>query len=197
MIDLRIATLVPSPGTDLREFRYRGEDCMRVARSPDVGPSDGVALVADLVFGDGAIELTVASELAEGAGQMARGFVGLVFRAGDDGSTFDKFYLRPTNARADDQVRRNHSVQYACEPQWPWQRLRSETPEKYESYTDMEMGAWTAMRVEVAAEAARLYVNRNEHPSLIVDDLKGQKEGRVGLWIGPGTIGYFRQLDVT
>jgi hypothetical protein len=50
-------------------------------------------------------------------------------------SGFECFYLRPTNGRADDQVRRNHSVQYISFRGFPWYRL--ESPEKYESYTDL------------------------------------------------------------
>jgi hypothetical protein len=44
--------------------------------------------------------------------------------------------LRPTNGRADDQVRRNHSTQYISYPDFPWYRLREETPGMYESYSD-------------------------------------------------------------
>ena len=53
------------------------------------------------------------------------------------------FLLRPTNGRAEDQPRRNHSTQYVSEPDFPWQRLRQENPGVYETYTDLQPGVWT------------------------------------------------------
>jgi hypothetical protein len=44
---------------------------------------------------------------------LARGFAGIAFRVQPDLRTYDAFYLRPTNGRADDQVRRNHAAQYS------------------------------------------------------------------------------------
>lgn len=38
----------------------------------------------------------------------ARGFIGIVFRLRDD--RLEYIYLRPTNGRADDQVRRNRTL---------------------------------------------------------------------------------------
>ena len=58
------------------------------------------------------------------------------FRVAADASKYYGIYLRPTNARADDQVRRNHSTQYISFPDYLWLRLRTETPGKYEYYVD-------------------------------------------------------------
>jgi hypothetical protein len=150
-------------------------------------------------FSDGVIEAEVAGSLAPGAGTEARGFVGIAFRVQEDAATYDAFYLRPTNGRAEDQERRNHSVQYISLPEWPWFRLRKETPSKYEAYVDIEPGAWTKVKIEVRGEQARLYVHESEHPTLIVNDVKSGPAGRggVALWLEPGTIAYFRNLTVT
>jgi hypothetical protein len=44
---------------------------------------------------------------------------------------------------------------------------------------------------------ARLYVHDAAQPCLIVDDLKlGDSEGAVALWVGPGTEGYFANLQI-
>jgi hypothetical protein len=95
-------------------------------------------------------------------------------------------------------VRRNHSTQYASLPDYPWFRLRKETPGKYESYADLVAGKWTHLRVVVAGERASLYVNDAPQPALVVNDLKlGAARGKIGLWIGPGTIGYFSRMVVT
>ncbi len=150
-------------------------------------------------FTNGVIEAEIAGEPAPDAPEGARGFVGIAFRVRPDLRTYDAFYLRPTNGRADDQVRRNHSVQYISHPDWPWFRLRKETPERYESYVDLEPGKWTRIRIEVQGEVARLYVHGQSQPTLIVNDLKSGAAGRgaIALWINPGTIAHFRELRVS
>lgn len=107
-------------------------------------------------------------------------------------------YLRPTNGRVLDQVRRNHSLQYISYPDYPWHKLRKEFPEKYESYADIGPGEWIKVRIEVKGTLARLFINDAKQPSLIVTDLKHGEalRGNVGLWIGPGTEAYFRNLII-
>jgi hypothetical protein len=149
-------------------------------------------------FANGTLEVELAGEPAPGAGQGARGFVGIAFRLQKDKEAYDAFYLRPTNGRADDQERRNHSTQYVSHPDWPWYRLRKETPGRYESYVDLVPGQWTKIRIEVRGDRARLFVHGSEQPVLIVNDVKTGAPGRgaVALWIGPGTIAHFRDLTV-
>lgn len=197
MMLVDLSTLVPATCASVKQASYRGHGCLCLSSSGGGAPGAAVALLRGHRFSDGVVAVEVASQIAEGAGEFARGFIGCLFRGAEDNSTYDCFFLRPTNARADDQVRRNHTLQYVCEPEWPWHRLRGETPERYESYADMEAGEWTPMRIEVSAASARLFVNDAVQPSLIVNDLKGSGEGLIGLWIGPGTIGYFRDLRVT
>ena len=68
----------------------------------------------------------------------------------------------------------------------------------YESYTDLVPGQWTKVRVEATGGKARLYVDGAGQPTLIVNDLKhGESEGAIALWIGPGTEGYFANLQVS
>jgi hypothetical protein len=126
------------------------------------------------------------------------GFVGIAFRLHDDMKTYDAFYLRPTNGRADDQERRNHAAQYVSHPDWPWFRLRKETPSRYESYVDLEPEVWTKVRIEVRGERARLFIHGQQQPTLIVNDVKSGANGKgaVALWVGPGTAAYFRNLSV-
>jgi hypothetical protein len=158
-----------------------------------------LAVVEGLVFSSGVIEAELAGAPAPGAGEGARGFVGVAFRLQDDMKTYDAFYLRPTNGRAEDQERRNHAAQYISQPQWPWPRLRKETPSRYEAYVDLMPGVWTKIKIEVRGDRARLYVHDNEQPTLIVNDVKtgAAGKGSVALWVGPGTVAHFRNLSVT
>ncbi len=158
-----------------------------------------LAWIEGLDFSNGVIEAEISGVPAPGAAGGARGFVGIAFRLQPDMQTYDAFYLRPTNGRADDQERRNHSVQYIAHPEWPWFRLRKETPGRYEAYVDLVPGAWTKIRIEVRGASARLYVHGQEQPTLIVNDVKSgpQAKGAVALWLGPGTVAHFRNLTVT
>jgi hypothetical protein len=190
------AGLVPF-GVRIEAVAYRGRRGVQLTEDPS-SAGEAVALVEGSDFGDGVIEIDVAGSLAPGAPQDSRGFVGVVFRSAADASGFENVYLRPTNGRADDQLRRNHSTQYASIPDYPWHRLRRENPGVYESYTDLEAGAWTRLRIEVEGVKARLYVNEAAQPCLIVNDLKrGASRGLVGLWIGQGTEAWFSDLRIT
>jgi hypothetical protein len=158
-----------------------------------------LAVIEGTDFTNGVIEAEIAGAPAPGAPQAARGFVGIAFRVKPDMKTYDAFYLRPTNARADDQVRRNHSAQYVSEPDWPWPRLRKESPERYESYVDLEPGKWMPIRIEVDGEHARLYLHGQSQPTLVVNDLKSGAQGRgaIALWTHESTVAHFRALRVT
>jgi hypothetical protein len=62
----------------------------------------------------------------------------------------------------------------------------------------LEPGVWTPVRIVVNGARARLYVGGAGQPCLLVNDLKmGPAKGAVGLWVGPGTDGYFANLRVT
>ena len=173
-----------------------------VARNARLTPEqqaqfETLAIVEGTDFSNGVIEAEIAGIPAADAGPAARGFVGIAFRVKDP-QNYDAFYLRPTNGRADDQERRNHSAQYINHPAWPWFRLRKETPERYESYVDLVPGAWTKVKIEVRGDKARLFVHDQPQPTLIVNDVKSGAAGRgaVALWIGPGTVAHFRNLSV-
>lgn len=163
------------------------------------GAVEQLAVIEGLEFDNGVIEAEIAGAPMAGAFAGARGFVGLAFRVQNDMRTYDAFYLRPTNGRADDQVRRNHSVQYISHPEWPWFRLRKETPEKYESYVDLAPGEWTQVKIEVRGAQARLFVHGQPQPTLIVNDLKtgATAKGAIALWLDVGTEAHFRNLTVT
>jgi len=174
---------------------YEGKPAVRVDALPNAANGASYAILKGSRFHNGTIEVELAGKPAANARPGARGFIGIAFRV--QGNRFEYIYLRPTNGRADDQIRRNHSTQYAAYPDFDFDRLRKESPGKYESYVDLEPGAWTKYQIVIDGTKARLFVHGAAQPCLIVDDMKlGDSEGAVALFVGPGTEGYFANLKI-
>jgi hypothetical protein len=134
------------------------------------------------------------------------GFVGIAFRVAQDGAggsdkdaaKYELFYLRPGNSHSDDQAMRNHVVQYASEPGFDWYPLRRNWPEVYESHAELGFERWLKVKIEVAGRSAKLYLNDDPSPSLVVDGLKGESlHGGVGLWGYDGEEAYFSNVRIT
>lgn len=201
------STVSLTPSTQLRAFNvktepvtYKGRSAIRVIDAElgkDLDDSARFAVIAGSEFSDGVIELEIAGDALPGTPPSIRGFTGLAFHVAPDYKKYEAFYLRPKNGRSEDQVQRNHSAQYISVPEFPWQRLRSEFPEKYESYVDLVAGEWTKMKIEVKGAKAKLFVHGSEQPTLLVNDLKhGAGQGGLALWIGPGVVAHFASLRV-
>jgi hypothetical protein len=181
---------------------FRGRNCaeVRLAGAYPGPDRDYFAYVPGLDMHDGTIEVELAGAPLPGAPAGARGFVGLAFRIDETGGSFacECIYIRPTNGRADDQVRRNHSTQYFSYPGYDFDRLRREAPGRYESYVDVEPAQWTKVRIELSGSRADLFVGDAAQPVLIVTDLKRGPEARgtVGLYVDNGTDGHFCNLRI-
>jgi polyphosphate kinase 2 (PPK2 family) len=70
--------------------------------------------------------------------------------------------------------------------------------QKYESYADLVPDEWTHLRIKVSGATAQFYVGAAAQPALIVHDLKRGPDthGTVGLFVGNGTNGHFRNLSI-
>jgi len=177
-----------------------GGKTIRVTKDPKIQEVDE-ATYARLVgsdFKNGIIEVQALSRLLPDAPDYARGFIGLAFRIDENNSTFEGIYIRPTNGRAEDAFRRNHCTQYFSYPDFKFDRLRDEFPEKYESYADIGLDEWICLKIEVKGEKAMLYLNGDKQPVLTVDGLKHGPDfsGGIGLWVDIGTEGFFSGLTV-
>lgn len=174
---------------------------VKVSKDPTMTDSDEPTYVKikGIEFKDGTIEVSVLSKLLPTAPETARGFIGVAFRAAADNSKFECIYIRPTNGRANDQVRRNHSTQYFSYPDFKFDRLRKEAPERYESYADMGLNEWIKLKIIVKGTEAKLFLNDSKEPSLIVNDLKhgANLSGAVAFYVDNGTEGYFADLKIS
>jgi len=193
-------------GVTLERIEYKGDTLLALRMPPTSYQDPKKEALTDrdfmawvpLDFADGTIDVDVKSYLADDAPEYARGFVGISFRIDADGH-FESIYLRPTNSVADDQVRRNHTVQYAAYPDFRFSLLRRDFPEKYETYADIDIGRWIHLRIVVLGVRAALYLDHRPKPAFIVNDLKwgDAQKGGVGIWIESGTVAHFRNLTVT
>lgn len=191
-------------GRDLQvvQVNYLGKPAIRldsIANKSRVN-FDDIAIVENTNFKNGTIELEISGDRIDKNDPDHRGFVGIAFRVqgSDSLKKFECFYIRPTNGRVDDQLRRNHSVQYTSPPVHTWFKLRAEFPGVYESYADMEPGKWITMKIVVHDTKAQLYLHGASQPCLVVNDLKnGISEGPIGLKTDIGTIAHFRNLKIT
>ncbi|HEX4633915.1 MAG TPA: hypothetical protein VH163_08790 [Gemmatimonadales bacterium] len=194
---------VTTSNTRLQWQEYRGRKAVKLAPLPGHEAAQNEEMQAVLPgtpFHNGVIEVDVAGARRQGystAGDLTgfKGMIGISFRVRADSA--ERFYVRPQNARLDDQLFRNRATQYESMPDHPWNQLRASSPGVYESYVDLDPGVWTHLRIEVEGTKARLYVNGSPQPCLIVNDLKlGDSRGQVALWARVSTDAYFTNLRV-
>ncbi len=203
----KLTTTISGNNTDLDPVntfvkidQLEGKEVVRVTKDPKVHAVDEPTF-AKLIgsdFKNGIIEVTVLSKLLENAPDFARGFIGIAFRIDESNSKFEGIYIRPTNGRADDQLRRNRSTQYFSYPDFKFDRLRTEFSGMYESYADMGLNEWIKLKIEVKGEKAKFYLNGNSQPVLVMNDLKHGADGSggIGLWVDVGTDGHFTDLQI-
>lgn len=178
-----------------------GQKCLRVTKDTAVKKADEATFVRvnDINFHDGVIEVRLLSRLLPTASPQDRGFIGIAFRISEANDRFECIYIRPTNGRAEQQLRRNRSTQYFSFPDYKFDRLRKEAAGEYESYADMGLNEWITLRIEVKGAGAKLFINNGTQPALVVNDLKHGPDlsGAIGLFVDQGTEGYFTKLKIS
>jgi hypothetical protein len=151
-------------------------------------------------FENGTIEVKMYSQIQDPSPYpAAAGFIGVYFRIEEDDSAFESIYVRPKVGRVNNQLFRNHAVQYISYPHAKFDTLRkSYPPGSYEGSAPVALKEWIKMRIEVNGETAEMFINDLKYSSFIVDKMLGKnKIGGVGLYVDIGTIGYFKDLKVT
>lgn len=150
-------------------------------------------------FDNGTIEVKMYSQLQNPLPyKPAAGFIGLYFRIQEDDSAWESIYLRPKVGRVNNQMARNHAVQYFAYPHFKFQTLRDKfTAGSYEGSAPVMLNEWITMRLEINGETAEMFINNLKHSSFIVNKMLGKsKKGFVGLYVDIGTIGYFKDLKI-
>ena len=179
---------------------YQGRRAVHLVAPPDKRSTDVhlLAIAPGIEFSEGTIQVDVAESPFDGI-PGARGFIGIAFHVEPSGSRFECFYLRPTNGRAEDQLRRNHSTQYISHPDFPLAETARIEPRPVRvlcrhSARPMDRGSGSSSK----ARRRDFFVNQAEQPALIVNDLKlGEMGGRLALWAHASTDAYFSRLETS
>lgn len=151
-------------------------------------------------FENGTIEVKMYSQIQNPSPYPpAAGFIGLYYRIKEDDSEFESIYLRPKVGRINNQMARNHAVQYFSYPDFKFQTLRDKFPAgSYEGSAPVMLNEWITMRLEINGETAEMFINDLKYSSFIVNKMLGKnKKGYVGLYVDIATTGYFKDLKVT
>jgi hypothetical protein len=156
----------------------------------DAKQGDGLAVYQNLEFENGTIEFDV-----KGKDILQQSFVGVAFHIQND-STYNAVYFRPFNFKKPERT--SHSVQYISHPKFTWQKLRTETPEQYEKTVTPVPNPddYFHARIDVKWPTVKVYVEKSEIPSLDVKMLSSFKKGKIGLWVGNGSDGSFKNLKI-
>ena len=150
-------------------------------------------------FENGTIEVKMYSQIQNPSPYPpAAGFIGLYFRIKEDDSAWESIYLRPKVGRINNQMARNHAVQYFSYPDFKFQTLRDKFPAgSYEGSAPVALNEWITMRLEINGETAEMFINDMKYSSFIVNKMLGKnKKGYVGLYVDIATMGYFKDLKV-
>jgi hypothetical protein len=158
----------------------------------NVQERDGLLWLNDFNFSNGVIELDIKGKNAPG-----QSFVGFAFH-GLSNDTFDAVYFRPFNFKNPD--RNSHSIQYISMPENDWSTLRNAFPGKYENTVNPvpdPVDDWFHAKIVVSYPNVKVYVNGSEEATLEIEQISDQKQGNVGLWVGNGSEGWFKNIVIT
>lgn len=165
-------------GPEARVIEHEGRQALFLRASS--------AMLADADFDTGVIEFDLWTD-------GSRGFPGIRFR-GVDANNAENFYIRPHQSGNPDANQYQPVINGADS----WQIFYG--PE-FAQPTRYRANAWMHVRLEVAADSARVYVD-SDTPSLIIHDLKlERRRGFITLEDGGGGVGetgvYFANVSVT
>ena len=153
---------------------------------------DGMAIFNMADFKYGTFEIDI-----KGENNPGRSFVGLAFNISDEDG-YEVVYFRPFNFVAEEQIRRDHMVQYVFHPEYTWRKLRTEFPGEFEAeiIDPPDPDDWFTARIEVLPDQVLAYLKGEEEPVLKVRRLTSTRSGKIGLWVGFNSSGRFANVKI-
>ena len=185
--------------TQIENTLLDGQAVLRVTKTDKVEQPDEntYAVLNGIHLHNGTIEVRLRSRLLPDAPDYARGFVGIVYRAKEDSSEFESFYVRPTNGRScTDPVRKAHGCQYFSYPGYTFSYFREFGILGYEAPVDVDIDEWFTLKAVFQNEQATFFVN--DALVLTVPQMKhgfGQS-GALGIYVDIGTEAFVSDIKV-
>lgn len=188
--------------TDCRIVEMDGKAVLRVTKKEKIHSYDQntYARLRGIQFHNGVIEIKLCSRLLPDAPDFARGFIGIVFRANEDNSEFESFYVRPANGRGcTDPIRKAHGCQYFSYPGYTFDYFREFGITEFEAPVDVALGEWFTLKAVIENERGEFYLNQENTPVLVVDNMKhgANAIGSLGIFVDIGTEAFVSDWKVT
>jgi hypothetical protein len=141
---------------------------MNAAEGSDLG------ILKEIPFKTGTIEVELLGENNPG-----KSFIGIAF-----------------NFVATEQIRKEHMVQYIYHPKYTWYYLRENRTGEFENEIPLPPNPddWFKAKIVVSEKAVKVFVEGVSDPVLNIERLTGTTSNKIGLWIGHGSSGRFRNL---
>lgn len=194
-------TPIEAVHTNVEYTTLDGDPVLRVVKKDKLMAFDEntYAKVVGSSFHNGTIEVKMFSRLLPDAPDFARGFIGIAFRINDDDTTFESFYVRPTNGRIDDPIRKNRGVQYFSYPKYTFDYFRTLGITDFEGPADIALDEWINLKTVINGAKAEFYLNESKEPVLVVENMKhgADAKGTIGFFVDIGTEAFFKDLRIT
>lgn len=194
-------TLIKTVHTNAEWVNSADETVLKVVKKDKLMEFDENTYVklVDSSFHNGEIEVKMLSRLLPDAPDFARGFIGIAFRINEEDTAFEAFYVRPTNGRVTDPIRKNRAVQYFSYPDYTFEYFRNLEIIDFEGPADIGLDEWITLKAVIHGATAKFYLNDLTEPVLIVEQMKlgADARGAVGLFVDIGTEGFFKELKIT
>ncbi|KGF05119.1 hypothetical protein [Anaerococcus lactolyticus] len=191
---------IKAVNTGVSIVKIDNEEVLRVVKSEKINKFDEntIAKITNINMRNGEIRLKMLSKLLENAPDFARGFIGIAFRVNEQSSKFESFYLRPTNGRHPDKLRRSHGCQYFSYPGYTFEYFREFNIPNTEAEADIGLNEWIDLKAVIYGEKASFFVNDFSKPVLEIKNLiHGAKaSGNLGLFVDIGTEGFFKDIEI-
>ncbi|MCK4990963.1 MAG: hypothetical protein KAS29_10775, partial [Bacteroidales bacterium] len=102
------------------------------------------------------------------------------------------------NFVATEQARKDHMVQYVNHPEYTWYKLREERTMEFENEIPAppDPDDWFKAIIKVSGTSVEVLVEGKTDPVLKVERLTSLKSDKIGLWVGNGSSGRFRNLYI-
>src|SRR5262245_52483069 len=86
------ANQLAGKNVSIAQTNYKGRSAIQLIAAPNAANATSYAVIKDSSFRDGTIEVDLAGQPSAGAGEGARGFIGIAFRLQGDGR-YEYIYL--------------------------------------------------------------------------------------------------------